>query len=105
MSEETSAAAPQVEAEAPRTQTKTATAAFAYSPARAQDEVIIHARFHPNGLVNTINEKPSSLSAQDWFDRLCRTAPTSYQPLAGGRGVFRIPSDLFALIREESVGD
>lgn len=56
-------------------------------------EVIIHVRFHPNGRVNTVNHRPESVSPQDWFDLLCRAAPSSYQALAGGRGVFRIPSN------------
>lgn len=64
-------------------------------------EVVIHARFHPNGLVNTINQRPEQLSPQDWFDYLCHAAPTTYQPLAGGRGAFRIPSDDFDVILRE----
>ncbi|WP_026606831.1 hypothetical protein [Methylocapsa acidiphila] len=64
------------------------------------NEVIIHARFHPNGLINTINHRPEPLSPQEWFDRLCHAAPDTYQPLSGGRGAFRIPNDLFALIWE-----
>jgi hypothetical protein len=58
-------------------------------------EVIIHVRFHPNGRVNTVNHRPDQVSPQDWFDLLCRAAPSSYQALAGGRGVFRIQSDVF----------
>ncbi|WP_245276309.1 hypothetical protein [Methylocapsa aurea] len=65
-------------------------------------EVIIHARFHPTGLVNSINQRPEHLSPQEWFDRLCRAAPLAYQPLAGGRGVFRIKSDIFDAIWKEN---
>jgi len=65
-------------------------------------EVVIHVRFHPTGLVNTINQRPEYLSPQDWFDRLCRAAPLTYQPLSGGRGAFRIPSDDFDVILSEN---
>lgn len=67
-------------------------------------EVVIHVRFHPTGLVNTINQRPDHLSAQDWFDRLCRAAPSTYQPLSGGRAAFRIPSHVFDAIWRENAG-
>jgi hypothetical protein len=73
------------------------------SPAPSRGEgtrgqVIIHVRFHPNGRVNTVNHRPDRVDPQDWFDLLCREAPSSYQPLAGGRGVFRIQSNDFDAI-------
>ena len=61
-------------------------------------EVIIHVRFHPTGLVNTISQRPDHVSPQDWFDRLCRAAPSTYQPLSGGRGAFRIQGHDFDAI-------
>jgi len=64
----------------------------------ARGQVIIHVRFHPNGRVNTVNHRPDSVDPQDWFDLLCRAAPSSYQALAGGRGVFRIQSNDFDAI-------
>lgn len=67
-------------------------------------EVVIHVRFHPTGLVNTINQRPEQISPQDWFDRLCRAAPLTYQPLSGGRGAFRIPGDDFDVILRDAVG-
>jgi hypothetical protein len=62
------------------------------------DEVLIHVRFHPNGLVNTIDHCPENLSLQDWFYRLCYAAPANYQVFAGGRGVFRMQRSCFEAI-------
>jgi hypothetical protein len=62
-------------------------------------DIVINARFLPNGLVDTITHRPDQLSPQEWFDRLCYAAPPAYQPLAGGRGAFRIPSDVLDTIR------
>jgi hypothetical protein len=64
----------------------------------ARAEVVINVRFQPNGLVNTINQRPDRLSPQEWFDFLCRAAPLAYQPLSGGRGAFRIASDDFDVV-------
>jgi hypothetical protein len=61
-------------------------------------EVVVNVRFQPNGLVNTINQRPGRLSPQEWFDILCRAAPLTYQPLSGGRGAFRIGGDDFDVI-------
>lgn len=52
--------------------------------------VIIHVRFAPDGSVTEIGERPESVSAQDWFNRLSMQAAGQYQSLSGGRGVFRI---------------
>jgi hypothetical protein len=54
------------------------------------ETVLIHVRFAPNGAVVEIGERPAALSPQQWFDRLCEKAGTAYQPLAGGRAVFRL---------------
>ncbi len=68
-----------------------------------RSQVVIQARFHPNGLINTINQRPDHLSPQDWFDYLCRAAPSTYQPLAGGRGAFHIGSEDFeAILRDQT---
>jgi hypothetical protein len=53
-------------------------------------KVIIHVRFAPNGQVTEIGERPASLAPQAWFATLSDRAGTSYQPLSGGRGVFRL---------------
>jgi hypothetical protein len=52
--------------------------------------VLIHARFAPNGTVVEISERPTALSPQEWFYLLSDKAANAYQPLAGGRGVFRL---------------
>ncbi len=54
---------------------------------------MIHVRFSPDGSVTEIGERPPGLSAQAWFNRLCDKAGTAYQPLTGGRGVFRVARD------------
>ena len=52
--------------------------------------VLIHARFAPNGAVVEISERPAALSPQQWFNYLSDRAGNAYQALAGGRGVFRL---------------
>jgi hypothetical protein len=60
--------------------------------------VLIHVRFAPDGTVIAIGEKPSTISNQEWFKRLNAKAGDVYQPLAGGRGVYRLqPARLNAL--------
>jgi hypothetical protein len=54
---------------------------------------MIHVRFSPDGSVIEIGARPPSLTPQDWFDRLSEKAGTHYQPLSGGRGLFRLPPD------------
>jgi hypothetical protein len=54
--------------------------------------ILIHIRFAPDGAVADIGEKPSTISAHEWFKRLNARAGDAYQPLAGGRGVYRIDS-------------
>jgi hypothetical protein len=81
---------------------KAETAPAAHHGAGKPAEVIIHVRFHPTGLVNTINQRPEHISPQEWFDRLCRAAPLSYQPLSGGRAAFRISSEAFEVILRDN---
>ncbi len=52
--------------------------------------VLIHLRFAPNGVVVEISERPTALSPQEWYNFLSEKAANVYQPLAGGRGVFRL---------------
>jgi len=54
------------------------------------ENVIIHVRFAPNGTVVEISERPTALSPQEWYNCLCDKAGKVYQPLSGGRGVFRL---------------
>ncbi len=60
--------------------------------------VVIEVRFHPNGRVNMINNRPAHMDPQDWFDFLCQNAVT-YRPLSGGRGSFALSNDRFEEIR------
>lgn len=56
----------------------------------APTNVMIHARFAPNGTVVEIGERPPALTPQDWFNFLSDNAGAKYQALAGGRGLFRL---------------
>jgi hypothetical protein len=56
-----------------------------------EDNLVIHVRFSPDGSVTEIGERPAGASAQQWFDRRIGRTGNGYQPLAGGRAVFRIP--------------
>jgi hypothetical protein len=51
---------------------------------------MIHVRFSPDGTVVEIGERPAGATPQAWFNCLSEKAGTSYQPLSGGRGVFRV---------------
>ena len=55
-----------------------------------ETRVLIHVRFAPDGAVRAIAEKPATINEQEWFKRLNAKAGDVYQPLAGGRGVFRL---------------
>ena len=64
----------------------------------SNDSVMIHVRFSPDGTVREISERPLTLSAQDWFNRLSTEAASVYQALSGGRGLFRLsPTQLQSL--------
>ncbi len=65
-------------------------------------KVLIHVRFAPNGTVVEISERPKALSPQEWYNVLCDKAGTTYQPLSGGRGVFRITADEVETFKAES---
>ncbi len=52
--------------------------------------VMVHVRFSPDGSVAEIGERPAGASPQAWFDRLSGEAGARYQPLSGGRGLFRV---------------
>lgn len=64
--------------------------------------VIIHARFAPNGIVVEISERPAALSPQEWFNLLSEKAGTAYQTLSGGRGVFRLTREKVDALKTES---
>lgn len=52
--------------------------------------LLIHVRFSPDGTVTEIGERPEGTPAQTWFNVLSQKAGMSYQPLSGGRGIFRV---------------
>jgi hypothetical protein len=64
--------------------------------------VLIHTRFAPNGAVVEISERPVALSPQQWFNYLSDKAADVYQPLAGGRGVFRLTRGVLDALKAES---
>jgi hypothetical protein len=59
----------------------------------SSNAVVIHVRFAPDGSVTEIGERPSSFSAQQWYDKLCHAFATSFMALSGGRGVFRLSAE------------
>jgi hypothetical protein len=64
--------------------------------------VIIHVRFAPNGSVVEISERPAGLSPQQWFDWLSdKVGGTTYQALAGGRGLFRLQRQQVEALKAE----
>jgi hypothetical protein len=64
--------------------------------------VMIHVRFAPNGTVVEISERPTALTPQDWFNCLSDKAGTVYQPLSGGRGLFRLTRGQVDALKAES---
>jgi hypothetical protein len=65
-----------------------------------ETKTLIHVRFAPNGLVTKISERPPALGPHDWFNTLSTRAGGSYQPLAGGRGLFRLTRDELAGLQQ-----
>jgi hypothetical protein len=55
--------------------------------------IVIHVRFAPDGSVTEIGERPASLTAQQWFDRLSNKYAMDFQALSGGRGVYRVDAE------------
>jgi hypothetical protein len=55
--------------------------------------IVIHVRFAPDGTVTEIGERPASLTAQQWFDRLSDKYAMDFQALSGGRGVYRVAAE------------
>jgi len=55
--------------------------------------LVIHVRFAPDGSVTEIGERPASLTAQQWFDKLSDKYAMDFQALSGGRGVYRVDAE------------
>ncbi|WP_374544582.1 hypothetical protein [Rhodoblastus sp.] len=58
----------------------------------APSEIVIHARYAPDGTCMEIGERPTSVTPQAWFKYLYENAGDTAQPLAGGRLIFRVPA-------------
>ncbi len=56
----------------------------------SSEEVLIHVRFSPDGEVTDIGERPAAAAPQSWFNQLSAQFGEAYQPLSGGRGLFRV---------------
>jgi hypothetical protein len=65
----------------------------------ANDKLILHVRFAPDGTVAEIAERPAGLDAQLWFKKLTETAGSTFETLSGGRGLFRLTRDEIAAIK------
>jgi hypothetical protein len=57
------------------------------------NQIMIHVRFAPDGTVTEIGERPTGITAQEWFNHLSRNTQNGYQALSGGRGIFRLPRE------------
>ena len=57
------------------------------------NKILIHLRFAPDASVVEISERPKSLTPQQWFNALSDRFGDAYQPLSGGRGVFRLTAE------------
>jgi len=64
--------------------------------------IVLHARFAPNGTVVEISERPAALAPQEWFNFLSDKAGNAYQTLAGGRGVFRLTRAEVDALKQEA---
>ena len=67
--------------------------------------VMIHVRFAPNGEVTEIGERPAGTTAQGWFNRLSQHLGNGYQPLSGGRALFRISRDEVDSLKTQPVAN
>ena len=56
----------------------------------SSEEVLIHVQFSPDGTVTDIGERPQTAAPQSWFNQLAVRFGEAYQPLSGGRGLFRL---------------
>jgi len=53
-------------------------------------DVLVHARFAPDGTCLAIGESPAWASPEQWFKLLSKHTVNSYKTLSGGRGLFTI---------------
>jgi hypothetical protein len=69
----------------------------------APSEIIVHARYAPDGSVLEIGERPEGLSSQQWFNFLCVKAPEAAHALSGGRIIFRLPATELETLKAEAI--
>jgi hypothetical protein len=66
-------------------------------------DVLVQVRFHPDGKVWQINERPDGVDVQSWFDHLCKVQGKNFRALSGGRGSFQLSADEVADARQSFV--
>ncbi len=64
----------------------------------------IHVVFENDGSVKMISGCPEGVAYQDWFNFLSRSTRDCYEPLSGGRGVFRFSPGETERLRGELIG-
>ncbi len=64
------------------------------------ENIMIHVRFNNDATVSEIGERPSALTAQSWFNHLSRNTQNCYEPLSGGRGIFRLSAQQFDALKQ-----
>jgi len=69
----------------------------------SESKILVHVRFAADGTVMEIGERPASVDAQKWFDRLSLSYGLAYQSLSGGRGVFRLDRAEIETLKAASV--
>jgi len=61
----------------------------------------VHVVFQNNGTVQKITHCPEGMGFQEWFNFLSRSTRDRYEPLSGGRGVFRFePGEIEELVKK-----
>ncbi|CAN5284963.1 hypothetical protein BH10PSE10_BH10PSE10_04250 [soil metagenome] len=63
-------------------------------------DVLIHVRYTPSAEIFFIDALPAYTTPRDWLNRLLAGASDYYQVLAGGRGFFKIPRNVFETLSE-----
>ena len=64
------------------------------------ENIMIHVRFNNDSTVSEIGERPSALTAQNWFNHLSRNTQNCYESLSGGRGVFRLSAEQLNVLKQ-----
>jgi hypothetical protein len=70
----------------------------------SNDPVMIHVRFAPDGAVTEIGERPEAATPATWFNHLSGKVGESFQPLSGGRGIFRVAREEMDSLKASLLG-